>query len=110
MMFVERLYLHDFLIEAIVAAGDFFSVAILPELLGRWYTRKAVMPEAAIDDSGSSSYIYCYCKEEKEGEMVCCDSENCPFGKWFHLSCLHLKKAPRSKKWYCPDCHQIRTS
>ena len=38
------------------------------------------------------------------GEMVCCDVENCPLGKWFHLSCLRLRKAPRTKKWYCPDC------
>ena len=22
--------------------------------------------------------------------MVCCDAKNCPFGKWFHLSCLKL--------------------
>ena len=53
------------------------------------------MPEAIIDDSKSSGNIYCYCKPEQGGEMVCCDADNCQFGKWFHLSCLRLKKAPR---------------
>ena len=97
-MLVERVYVdEDFLVEAIVQAGDFFTVAILPELLGRWYTRKVVMPEATINDSRTSGYMYCYCKEEQGGEMVCCDVENCPSGKWFHLSCLRLRKAPRTK-------------
>ena len=98
-MLVERVYVdEDFLVEAIVQAGDFFTVAILPELLGRWYTRKVVMPEATIDDSRTSGYMYCYCKEEQGGEMVCCDVENCPSGKWFHLSCHRLRKAPHTKK------------
>ena len=35
-MLAERVYLDgDFLVEAIVQAGGFFTVAILPELLGR---------------------------------------------------------------------------
>ena len=34
-MLVERIYVdEDFLVEAIMQAGDFFTVAILPELLG----------------------------------------------------------------------------
>ena len=38
-MLVERVYAdEDFLFEAIVQAGDFFTVAILSKLLGRWYT------------------------------------------------------------------------
>ena len=83
-MLVERVYVdEDFLVEAIVQAGDFFTVAILPELLGRWYTRKVVMPEATIDDSRTSGYMYCYCKEEQGGEMACCDVENCPSANGF---------------------------
>ena len=92
-LLVERLYLdEDFLVEAIVQGGNLFTVAILPELLGRWFTWKAVIPKAAIDDSGTLGCIYCYCKQEQGGEMVCCDTDNCPFGKWFHLSCLNLKR------------------
>lgn len=83
-------------------SGDFYKVAILPELLGRWFTRSSVMP--TVDDRGDSSYNYCYCKEEL-GQMVHCDNnEKCPHGEWFHLSCLKLKNVPRVKKWYCPRC------
>ena len=40
------------------------------------------MPEATINDSRTSGYMYCYCKEEQGREMVCCDDvENCPSGR-----------------------------
>ena len=60
----------------------------------------------------NSEYIYCYCKEDKGGEMVGCDNPNCKHhGLWFHLVCLKLKSKPRSCKWfaqiaeYCHSSH-----
>ena len=107
---VERIYVdEDFLVESIVKAGQFYTVAILPELLAKWYTRSDIMPSGVIDDSASSDYNYCYCKKEQEGTMICCDTDNCPYGQWFHLTCLKLKSAPRSKKWYCPHCQKLRS-
>ena len=64
------------------------------------------MPDSATDDRDSNEYNYCYCKEELGGEMIHCDNDNCPHGEWFRLSCLHLKRAPQAKKWYCPQCHK----
>ena len=97
----------DFLEKSIVEAGHFYTVAILPELFAKWYTRSIVNPATAVVDH-PSTYNYCYCKRELGGEMVCCDNDECPDGQWFHLSCLKLKKAPRVKKWYCPHCRRTQ--
>lgn len=83
---------EDFLSSCIEKSRDLHKVAILPELLGRWFTRSIVMP--IVDDRNDLSYKYCYCKEELGGQMIHCE--------WFHLSCLKLKNIPRVKKWYCP--------
>ena len=40
--------------------------------------------------TASGKYTYCYCKEVRGGEMVGCDNDECPHGKWFHLYCLKL--------------------
>ena len=44
---------------------------------------------------------YCVCKSTSgEGEMIGCDKCD----NWYHPSCLKLKRLPKAKKWYCPDC------
>ena len=100
---VERITVDKEFVDACIEqASQFFKVAILPELLGRWYSRSLVIPVKM--NSGTASYDYCYCKEELGGEMICCENSNCNSGQWFHLSCLKIKIAPRVKKWYCPTC------
>ena len=105
-LFIQRIKIdEDFLLSCIEKSRDLYKVAILPELLGRWFTRSVVMP--TVDHRNDLSYKYCYCKEELGGQMVHCDNdENCPHGEWFHLSCLKLKNVPRVKKWYCPQYHK----
>ena len=93
---------REFVDACIEQPSQFFKVAILPELLGRWYSRSLVIPVKM--NSRTSSYDYCYCKEELGGEMVCCNNSGCNSGQWFHLSCLNIKTTPRVKKWYCPTC------
>ena len=106
---IERIYLdEDFLVESIVQAGQFYTVAILPELLGKWYTRSDIMPSAVVNDSTSAEYNYCYCKAELGGTMICCENDECSQGQWFHLTCLKLQSAPRCKKWYCPHCRKLQ--
>jgi len=53
----------------------------------------------AVDDEDRA---YCTCKKNYRGEMVACDSPNCPV-EWYHCLCVGLKSAPR-KKWICPMC------
>ena len=70
--------LDDQLLEcALEKAEIIFSICVLPELAGKWFTRThTLMPvietaDMNEDDDGS----WCYCKESKGGDMVACDSK-----------------------------------
>ena len=108
-----------FMEEKLTKAKQFFEIAILPELLGRWFSRPCEEGCTAVTvasqqshssdaaQSATSDERYCYCQRGEEGKMVGCDNLNCAY-KWFHLECLGLKALPRSSKWYCPDCRKLR--
>ena len=112
---------NSFWEENVRKAKKFFEIGILPELLGRWFSRppEQIMSslsapsdlpphsscETASTSSHGTSLKYCYCQEGKHGKMVGCDNPGCPY-QWFHLECLRLKSLPRSKSWYCPDCRK----
>ena len=100
-------------------AEHFFRTAVLPELVGKFYTRlpgsglplQPAPPSSASNEdrtctSGSAEEHWCYCDQVEFGEMVCCDNENCDI-KWFHFECLNLKSKPKSKCWYCPDYRKL---
>ena len=101
----------------------FFDVGIMPELLGRWFSRpptQSTQPAAAYNkdpippncnadkEPTSDSVKYCYCQGDEHGDMIGCDNDKCVY-MWFHLECLHLsmKSLPKSKEWYCPDCRKL---
>lgn len=112
---------NSFWEENVRKAKKFFEIGILPELLGRWFSRppEQIMSslsapsdlpphsssETASTSSHGTSLKYCYCQEGEHGKMVGCDNPGCPY-QWFHLECLRLKSLPRSKSWYCPDCRK----
>ena len=106
---IQRIFRDEVLIKEIVNKSSyFFELCILPELLAKWYSREEVMPaQTAAASNVTDTYVYCYCKEDKGGEMVGCDNDNCESGQWFHLSCLKLKNSPRSNKWYCANCRKL---
>lgn len=105
------------------ASACFFKKCLLPELLGRWYTRGSVSRETAShskqlqpngqdgtarqDAASSDRRLYCYCQqpEDHTSEMIGCDNPNCSI-EWFHTKCLKLKYIPKGC-WYCPDCCKI---
>ena len=35
--------------------------------------------------TASGEYMYCYCKEDRGGEMIGCDNSDCLHGKRFHF-------------------------
>ncbi|EDO33191.1 predicted protein, partial [Nematostella vectensis] len=47
---------------------------------------------------------FCVCQQpECEGdEMIGCDNPSCKY-KWFHFTCIKLKRAPKGG-WYCKFC------
>ena len=98
--------------ENLPIAKTLFQNCILPEVLGRWFSRP---PDDAVPSTSTSTNPipanpdvskFCYCQEEEHGQMVGCDNSECPY-QWFHLSCLNLTKPPKSKIWYCADCRKL---
>ncbi|XP_062523365.1 uncharacterized protein LOC134198041 [Corticium candelabrum] len=108
------------------AVKHFFVYGVLPEIVGKWYTRKPVAnsqgtvstPSATptgvlslVEDSQNHedlSMLLCYCNEPVFGDMIMCDNVKCPI-KWFRFDCLRIRQAPKGK-WYCPSCRKLVNS
>ncbi|WAR23894.1 ING2-like protein, partial [Mya arenaria] len=95
-------------------AETLMKVAILPELVGKFYSKlpgcglpvqplKEVQPP--LSSQNDSEKTWCYCDQVESGEMICCDDENCHI-VWFHFTCLKIERKPMGKKWFCPDCRK----
>lgn len=92
-----------FVEESVAKVKLFFQNGVLPELLGKWFSRPP--PATTTDPNGlptsSNAHVpnvkYCYCQDEEHGLMVACDNPNCHY-QWFHLECLRLKSPPKSKR------------
>ena len=103
---------------------NFFSSSLLPELLGKWYTRlvvnstnidhrnensasqsrenTAMANQSTIATTSSSQNLYCYCCSPKDRLMIACDNTECKI-EWFHQDCVELISIPAGD-WNCPDC------
>ena len=109
-----------FIKSAIERATEFFKYCILPELLGKWYSKapiyrcKAVHPREPLVDITSSSQNdnaldkWCFCRSGESGVMIAYDNDDCPM-QWFHTRCLKIKSIPKGK-WYCPECRKVKKS
>ena len=100
----ERIYPDkDHWEEQVPKLTTFWRACVLPEILGRWYTKKpTAIAKANVKDG------ICYCKESlKEEPTVFCSNENCPISE-FHHSCIlpkNISKIP--KRWFCPHCRKL---
>ena len=133
-MYIERISKDEhFWNNCISKAHHFFVTGILPELLGKWYTRSNKIYAISFDQprpsgstisnepgpSGSTSrneprltgstssneHTFCYCNGPEEGDMIACDNETCSI-EWFHMTCLKIRSIPKGK-WFCPDCRKL---
>ena len=75
----------------------FWRICVLPEILGRWYTRKR---DLEIDCSTLNNDDDGYCRSKTDEKTVVCSNKDCPIST-FHPSCLCITKIP--KTWYCPN-------
>ena len=78
----------------------FWRICVLPEVLGRWYTRR----ENVTVDGALLADAVCYCRQETVQETVDCCNPNCPIQR-FHLSCLGIDAIPITR--YCPNCRAL---
>ena len=110
---VERIHIQKaFLSDALEKATSFFTYGVLPEILGKWYTKSheyssAESPQASGRlQQNTSQDVWCFYQSEESGEMIACENEHCRI-IWFHTTCLRLKSIPRGK-WFCPECTKER--
>ncbi|KAL3831391.1 hypothetical protein ACJMK2_023143 [Sinanodonta woodiana] len=110
---IERIELDRDLWEDIISrAANFHNMAIMPEIVSRFYSRlnKPVLTPSLPSEnnqSNGSSDVFCYCQQGETDTMVACDNQNCKY-QWFHLQCLGLRKNELPKgKWYCQDCSRL---
>ena len=94
----------------VLKANHLIETAVLPEIIGCWFTRPrentviANQEETADVVTNTDEATYCYCKGKDDGsKMICCENENCSSGQWFHFKCVNLRRAPRGQ-WFCKEC------
>ncbi len=85
-------------------AKSVFINGILPELLGKCFTR---IPKIEVKDSLNMQQ-YCYCNGTVKSQMFACCRPTCEL-KYFHLECLNLTNTLK-KNWVCPDCRNTNVN
>ena len=92
-IFLERIFPDAlFWSECLQKASVFFKKCIIPELIGKFYSRPAIA------DLKKDTDIWCYCRgaEEEQRGMIECDNDTCLL-QWFHFNCLHMTKEPKGR-------------
>lgn len=88
----------------------YFKLVLLPEMCFHYWTEKhgevTSEPAQNSEDEAAEEEVYCMCRGPESGKMVMCDSETCRC-VWFHYKCVNLRRAPRAKWWYCPECTRL---
>mgnify|MGYP000008269787 FL=1 len=79
----------------------FWRICILPEILGRWYTRRCTLPPTL-----PSRDAICFCRTERDEDSILCSNNDCPYQR-FHPSCLSLFSVTMPRIWYCPHCCRL---
>ena len=96
-------------------ASEFFRLSLLPELIGKFYSRPAVttfsgktseLPGLSKPNTEIESTTT-YRRKPESGNKLACDNKSCPI-EWFHFECLQLSAAPRTKSLYCPKCRKLK--
>lgn len=103
-MFIQRYYRNTPFFESNRAkVENVFKVGVLPELLGKWCTRRPKQCDKTVPRE--SNAVCCYCEQSAEGPVILCGNSHCQI-KRFHLKCLGLKRFPK-QGWYCIQCKKI---
>ena len=110
---------HEFFYDIVNDLEHFFKYGILPEIVGKWYTRQPISnsdnvvqtPEPNSDnevDEEDYQKVWCYCNQPSYGDMIFCENESCTI-KWFQCECLRIRKIPKGT-WRCPSCRKLPKS
>ena len=107
----------EIIASAIAAVMTFFKLAVLPELVGKYFSNAFKEPIASSATAATSTVptpssmqsdqtvAVCY-NQMQPSETVTCANLQCTV-KVFHLSCLCMKSVPKCK-WHCPTCRTAK--
>lgn len=87
-----------FLEKLLPSAREFFTHVILPKLFAQYFTWTNTVFTSSTDKNR-----FCYCQGPEAGKMLACDGAGCKY-KWFHYTCLEIRRAPKQKLWLCQEC------
>ena len=97
---------REFYEEAAEKMKDMFVYGVLPEIIGKRYTRKPVEDSSGVvqthpereqiivEHTKDPEKLWCYCAQPSYGKMVCCDNSTCTI-QWFHSDCLRIRYPPK---------------
>ncbi|XP_060075799.1 uncharacterized protein LOC132555468 [Ylistrum balloti] len=109
--------------EIVKKSSTFFLRAILPELIGKLYSRPLatssiinsaeqrtdISPSVSVQDtSEDSNRLICVCQSVYNPDtdsVIGCDNENCPY-VWLHFKCVKIKRIPKGD-WFCQECRKM---
>ena len=108
---IQRISLDEAFIQMkLDVLQHFFINAILPEVIGKWYSRKPIADDKGIvteprntdttssEEKENEDYTksWCYCCQPTYGNMILCDNQSCTI-QWFHFDCLSIRAPPKGK-------------
>lgn len=101
---IKRISSNEQLWAEILEKSRFLIKSILPELIGKYFSRQtSMLPSSTHISTYLQELCYCGLPEEVD-DMIVCDNEKCQI-VWFHLGCLEMEMADvPDGSWYCPEC------
>ena len=87
---------EQFFTAIVAKITTFYRNAILPELIGKWYTKKystSAYANKPTSSSTSETTEWCYCKFNHEDDLIGCDNLQWSI-QWFHFVLFRDRKGP----------------
>nr|CAI5843862.1 unnamed protein product [Callosobruchus analis] len=92
-LFIELIFPDgDFWIRNFGRAYDFHKKVVLPELLGKYFTKSKHLDQQ-----------WCLCQSDNDNRLMIQYENDCCNIQWFHLECVGLSDIP-NELWYCESC------
>ena len=99
---IEKIsFSKNFVEENVKKAKKNYMLAILPELMCKWFSRENVMLPS------THKKYKCICMEDNNSPTLICKNEKCNI-KNFHISGLGFDTVPQVVNWYCPYCRKLK--
>ena len=118
----ERIVVNQRFFEDLLERIEhFFVCGVLPEVIGKWYTRKpitdtsGIVQEPAISSREKSPDLedyersWCYCNQPSYGTTIGCDNSECTI-QWFHCECLRIRCPPKGKCMVLSFMQEVTTT